>query len=72
MLSNKLLLLGKLSTVVSLNLWVHIDESSVATEYETVLFEYKTFVDVGKNVAVRLFVEPVENCFKKLELVDNV
>lgn len=72
MLLSKLLLLGKLSIVVSLGLWVHIDEYSVATGYENVLFENETVVDVGENVADRFFVEPVENCFKKLGFVDHL
>lgn len=59
------MLLGKKFTVVSLRLWVKMEESSVATGYENVFFKNKTVVvDLGKNIAELDFVEPVKNCLK--------
>lgn len=40
-----------------------MEESSVAIGYENVFLKNKTLVvDLGKNIAVLNFVEPVKNC----------
>lgn len=40
-----------------------MEESSVATGYENVFFKNETVVvDLGKNIAVLDFDEPVKNC----------
>lgn len=45
-----------------------MEESSVATGYENVFFKNKTVVvDLGKNIAVLDFDEPVENCLSFLK-----
>lgn len=46
---------------MSLRLWVYKEKSSVDTGYENVFFKNKTVVvDLGKNIVVLNFAEPVK------------